>query len=180
MAEIIVQKPAANAQKNIALHADDLLIFNFDTANTLLAREDDSLVITFEDKAKLTFIDFYAAYENDKLPKFSINKQIFLGKVFFAALHGMPTDYQEHSVNDTTQIANIDSAYTEKIISDTDENLFTYAGEEASMFEYPNTTSPSIYLHNADIDTINIDEVLRTEKDDKGVIETLTEKDKKR
>ncbi len=86
MADIALQKPAAGQAVTLVPQAEDRLLFDFDAGSATLTRDDNDLIMSFEDGARLVLTDFYVAYTSENMPTFLIEGAEVSGEDFFAAL----------------------------------------------------------------------------------------------
>ncbi len=86
MADITLQKPTAGQVVTLVPQSEDRLLFDFDAGSATLTRDDNNLVMSFEDGASLVLTDFYVAYTSENMPTFLIEGAEVKGEDFFAAL----------------------------------------------------------------------------------------------
>lgn len=87
MADIRLARPAAGASESVACSPEARFVFDFPTSEATLARNGDSLTITFSDGASLSLDDFYKEYNKESLPSFTIDGMEVAAADFFNAMN---------------------------------------------------------------------------------------------
>ncbi len=86
MSNLFLQKPATQQVSTLTPQSTDRLVFEFDPNDASLNRQDDALVISFEDGSRIELTDFYETYTSENMPEIVINNTTVSGNDFFAAL----------------------------------------------------------------------------------------------
>lgn len=87
MADIRLARPAAGASESVACSPEARFVFDFPTSEATLARNGDSLTITFSDGASLNLEGFYEEYNKENLPSFTIDGMEVAAADFFNAMN---------------------------------------------------------------------------------------------
>lgn len=86
MATILVPRPQAGQQLAFSATVDSRFVLEFSADEFKLEKSSQSLLLVFDDGARLELADFYAAVNAAKMPDFVIGEQLMTGEDFFAAL----------------------------------------------------------------------------------------------
>ncbi len=85
MADLVLARPVSGQVQNLLPGQDDRIIFDFPVVDALLEKVDDSLVLSFDDGAKIVLENFYGVYNSEIMPEFVVDGQVVAGEAFFTA-----------------------------------------------------------------------------------------------
>ncbi len=83
---INLSKPQVGSNINVTPLAGEVIFFDFSTSNVALSQVGDNFVLTFEDGATITLLNFYNVYSSENMPSFNVQGVPIDGEKFFTAL----------------------------------------------------------------------------------------------
>lgn len=168
MADILLTRPAPATVQTVPSVPDGHIIFQFPADAALLTRENDDLVLTFEDGASIRLQNFYTTYSKDSMPSFEVDGAQISGEDFFTAMNEpdlMPAagpsrsssngnrfhDYTDVSLLDgLDRLGGLDVGWdTPQVFPETDGGA-GLADEEAGRTNYGVTITPNTPSQNPD------------------------------
>ena len=168
MTDILLTRPAPATVQTVPSVPDGHIIFQFPADAALLTRENDDLVLTFEDGASIRLQNFYTTYSKDSMPSFEVDGAQISGEDFFTAMNEpdlMPAagpsrsssngnrfhDYTDVSLLDgLDRLGGLDVGWdTPQVFPETDGGA-GLADEEAGRTNYGVTITPNTPSQNPD------------------------------